>query len=203
MATFIQAKLMRFGIHILFFICLISNGMFSQSRIQQLQATQYKQSVLINYVITQGNSCSGYQIQRSTDSVNFETIYDYSGVCGELTKSQEISFTDEHPYKNSVNYYRVLIPPADHSKITSVLYSPISEKGYVLYDNPVSDYLILRSITKSKLKIYNQTGHLVREIISSEDASYKEDVSFLDNGLYYFLIVPATGQSVFGKFIKK
>lgn len=194
---------MKSGINIFLLVCLISNSLFSQSRAQELKVIQYKQSVVVNYIITAGSSCSGYQIQRSTDTTNFETIYDYSGICGELAKSQTITFTDENPKKNAINYYRVFIPPTDYSKITSVIYNDISEKGYILYENPIGDLLKMVSLTKSKLKIFNQTGGLVKEILSNEDGSYSEDTSSLDSGLYYFSIEPATGQSIVGKFIKK
>jgi hypothetical protein len=193
---------MKRHISIFVFICLISKDTCAQSRIQELHATQYKQQVIINYLISAGNACSGYQVQRSADTVNFKPIYDYSGICGELTKAQSITFTDEDPQKNTVNYYRILIPPSDHSKVVSVVYNDISEKGYLISENPISDHLKLISSATSKLKIYNQTGNVIREIFSNENGLYNEDVSSLEAGMYYFEIEPAIGQKIVGKFVK-
>jgi hypothetical protein len=194
---------MKNRISLLFFISFISTGIGAQSRIQEPGATQYKHSIIINFLISKGSSCTGYQIQRSQDTSHFEAIYDYSGVCGELSKDQAITFADEHPQKNTVNYYRVLIPPSDHSMIISVAYSDISEQGYIIHENPVGDQLQLTSLTKGTLKIYNQTGRLVIEIISNEDGPFTKNVSSLDSGLYYFVIEPAVGRSLAGKFVKK
>lgn len=181
---------------------IASVNSIAQSRIQELTATQFKQSILINFIITSGSSCSGYQIQRSKDSVNFEILYDYSAVCGELTKPQLISFTDDSPLKNTINYYRVFIPPSDYSNIKSVVFSDISEKGYLLYTNPVSQNLIILGNSKNgKLKIYNQTGNIVNESISNEDGLFNEDPSSWPKGLYYFAIETNIGMNVGGKFI--
>ena len=68
---------------------------YAQSRILELSATPFNQNVVINYLISAGNSCAGYQIYRSTDSVNFDLIHDYSGICGETTKTQSVTFKDK------------------------------------------------------------------------------------------------------------
>lgn len=183
---------------------LASVNSIAQSRVQELTAVQYKQNVLISFIITSGNSCTGYQIQRSNDSFNFEIVYDYSAICGELTKPQSISFTDDRPLKNSVNYYRIFIPPADYSKITSVVFSDISEKGYLLYSNPITQNLVLLcNSANGKLKIYNQTGNLIKEFISNEDGLFNEDLSSWPKGLFYFIIETNVGKNVGGKFIKE
>lgn len=185
------------------FLIVISRYSLAQSRIQELAATQYKQSVILNFIITPGNACSGYKIEHSIDSLNFELLYDFSGICGELTKSQSISYSHETPLKNKRNYYRVLIPPADYSTISSLVFIDISEKGYILYNNPINqNLLLLSSYTNSKLKIYNQFGELVRKFSPNENGLYYEDITALQSGILYFEIEPKIGKTIFGKFIK-
>ena len=186
-------------------ICFLAcHSSFAQSRVQQLSAAQYKQNILISFIISRGNACSGYQIQRSSDSINFDVIYDYRGICGELTNPQNISYTDETPLKNAVNYYRVMIPPADYSIIVSVIFSDISEKGYLLYSNPVTQTLqILSSSSNGKLKIYNQRGSFVKEYFPNANGLYREDVSSFTAGLFYFVIENNVGKNSSGKFIKE
>lgn len=190
---------------LLFIISFIASvACLAQSRVQQFTATQYKQSILLNFVITPGNSCTGYQIQQSGDSLNFNILYDFSGICGELTKPQSFSFTDETPLKNSVNYYRILIMPTDYSTITSVVFSDISEKGYLLYSNPITQNLkLLCNSANGKLKIYNQTGNMVKEFIADEKSLFNEDLSSWPQGLYYFTIETNIGNNVRGKFLKE
>jgi hypothetical protein len=66
----------------IFFIisfCLSFLKSNSQTRIQELSAVQYNQNVIISYLISAGNSCAGYQILKSNDSLNFDVIFDYAG----------------------------------------------------------------------------------------------------------------------------
>ena len=175
----------------------------SQSRIHQFSATQYKKTIYINFIVTPGSTCSGYQIQHSIDSTNFNAIYDYFGVCGEQSKAQSFSYTDENPIKNNVNYYRVFIPPNDYSEINRVNYYDLSEKGYLIFNNPMNQYLnILTTNYNGIMKIYNQTGGLMKSISANENGLYYEDITSLDSGLYLFLIESNQGKNITGKFLK-
>ena len=184
--------------------CLIFLKSNSQTRIQELSAVQYNQKVIISYLISAGNSCAGYQILRSNDSLNFDVIYDYAGICGESTKSQNITFTDESPQKNSKNYYKVLIQPSDYSDVISVFYSDLAEKGYLLMQNPITDNLsLLSNLNSGNLKIYNQIGKLILSFNPNEQGLYHKDISWLGNGIYYFTIENTKGKPLHGKFIKE
>jgi hypothetical protein len=197
---------MRFWNKIIFCISfVIVNGYsIAQSRIQDLTVIPYTQSILVNFIITAGNACSGYQIQRSKDSLNFHVLYDYSGICGELSKSQSISYNDAYPLKNTKSYYRILIPQDDYSTIVSTVFSDVSEKGYLLFSNPISQNLVLQSnSSQGILSIYNQQGIKINEYKPNDDGLYFEDATRLSNGLYYFLIESFVGQPVSGKFIKE
>ena len=184
--------------------CLIFSTSNSQTRIQELSAVQYNQNVIISYLISAGNSCAGYQILRSNDSLNFELIYDYAGICGESTKSQNITFTDESPQKNSKNYYKVLIQPSDFSNVISVFYTDLAEKGYLLIQNPITSNLsLLSDLNSGILKIYDQTGKLTLSLSPNEQGLYHEDISWLGNGIYYFILENAKGKPLHGKFIRE
>jgi hypothetical protein len=176
----------------------------AQSRIQELSATPFNQNIVINYLISAGNSCAGYQIYRSTDSVNFDLIHDYAGICGETTKSQSITFKDEQPEKNKNNYYKVLVQPLDYSNVVSVFFSDLSEKGYLLVQNPVYDKLVvLTSLNSKTLKIYSQNGVFIKSLSPNQESQFEENISNLDNGLYYFIIENNTSNILRGKFIKQ
>lgn len=183
---------------------IVTGYSIAQSRIQDLTVIPYNQSVLVNFIITAGNACSGYQIQRSKDSLNFYVLYDYSGICGELSKAQSISFTDTEPLKNTKSYYRILIPQDDYSIIVSGIFYDVAETGYLLFSNPISRNLVLLSnSSQGKLTIYNQQGVKVKEYNPNDDGLYYEDISSFSNGLYYFIIESFVGLPVNGKFIKE
>lgn len=177
---------------------------YAQSRIQELIATSFNHNIVINYIISAGNSCAGYQIYRSTDSVNFEIIHDYSGICGETTKRQSVTFKDEQPEKNKKNYYKILIQPSDYSNVVSVFFSDLSENGYLLMQNPVNNKLVVLGNSNVKtLKIYNQTGTFIRSLFPNQEGLFDENISTLDCGMYYFVIENNTTKFLHGKFIKQ
>jgi hypothetical protein len=193
--------------HKIFFIisfCLSFLKSNSQTRIQELSAVQYNQNVIISYLISAGNSCAGYQILKSNDSLNFDVIFDYAGICGESTKSQNITYSDESPQKNKKNYYKVLIQPSDYSNVISVFYTDLAEKGYLLMQNPITQNLSLVSdLNSGDLKIYNQMGTLTLSVSPNEQGLYHKDISWLENGIYYFILENAKGKLLHGKFIKE
>ncbi len=197
---------MSLYLKIVFYTVLYTGALntYAQSRIQALTATQYNQNVIISYLISAGNTCSGYQILKSNDSLNFNVIYDYAGICGESSKAQNITFSDEYPEKNKKNYYKILIQPSDYSDAISVFFVDFSEQGYLLMQNPITTNLsILSNSDSSILKIYNQTGNLIQSLTPNEKGLYQEDISSLGSGIYYFAIENAKGKPLHGKFIKE
>ncbi len=185
-------------------VCLlfiVESALLAQSRIQNLNATQYKNNIQISCVLGMGSPCSGYKIERSSDSYHFETIYDYAGVCGSNEKELSISYTDQNPIKNSTNYYRVVIPPSDYSAIVASDYIEFPENGYFLLQNPVTDtFTLYTNLQESgNIIIYNQQGHKVLEFKKTQEGMFKEDVSDLPVGLYYFTV---ENKKIRGKFLK-
>lgn len=174
-----------------------------ESRIQNLNAVQVKDVINLNFILSPGNSCSGYLIQRADEKMNFETIFEHAGTCGDQIKSQFLSYTDERPLNNIKNYYRIFIPPSDYSKIISAEFYDFSAISYILYSNPVEGSLkILVDAPNSDLELFNQDGRKLYDIKTSIDGSFSEDVSSLSKGLYYFTIKTKNGRTLKGNFLK-
>ena len=186
---------------LIFFIC-IKNHAKSQSRVKNLTLIQFKEFVYIDFTISKGNSCTGYKIQQSSDSTNFNTIYEFIGVCGELTKDQNISYTHNNPSKNIKNYYRIFIPPADYSEIKSIDVTSIPIEGYILYANPFTNLLKIKTVKNSTILIFNSIGEKLIEYSSDNNGLITQDISSIQNGLYFFLIKDENNKYLIGKFIK-
>lgn len=186
---------------LIFFIC-IKNHAKSQSRVKNLTLIQFKEFVYIDFTISKGNSCTGYKIQQSSDSTNFNTIYEFIGVCGELTKDQNISYTHNNPSKNIKNYYRIFIPPADYSEIKSIDVTSIPIEGYILYANPFTNLLKIKTVKNSTILIFNSIGEKLIEYSSDNNGLITQDISSIQNGLYFFLIKDENNKYLNGKFIK-
>lgn len=185
-------------------ITFISINLGAQSRIQNLSGAQHKGNVQLNFVITEGESCAGYQIQRSENPFNFDLLYDFSGICGDLIKPQSFSYTDESPLKNTTTYYRVFIPPLDYSDIISLTYFDFPESGYILFSNPVTSSLkILVNSSSSTIEIYDGQGNKLFNFIANSEGYVDEPISSIPNGLYYFLIKTKNEKILKGRFLKE
>lgn len=186
----LNSNKLKFQKIVLLFFFIGLNVSYAQSRIQNLTATRYKETIQLSFNISAGISCSGYQIYHSSDSINFILLHDYVGICGEITKPQTILFEHTNPIKNSKNYYKIFIAPNDFSAITSVLFIDFLNNEFVVLPNPISSTfdLHINNTTQNTLKIYNEKGELVYEKTDITDSLYKGDLSFLTKGIYVFKI---------------
>ena len=179
-------------------------GLYGQSRIKNFTAVQYKENVQVSFIIVPGQSCTGYQVQRSDNATDFETLYDFSGICGDAVKAQAISFTDSDPLKIDVSYYRAFIPPADYSEILSVSYLGFPSSGYILFPNPVAGMLnVLVNSRSATLELYHSNGEKLTEATSNANGLLTKDMSGFQSGLYYFLIKTEENRLIKGRFIKE
>jgi hypothetical protein len=163
-------------------------------RIQNFYGFTAGSSVGLRFTITKGPQCSGYTIYHSVDSINFIQIYDYTGICGDVSSNQEISYTHTSPQLNQTNYYKVeIFSPYEVSPIARVYVgNGTVQPRMLLYPNPVTtnyDLLNIQIFNVSNIRmigfLYNQFGKPIREY----DLTTKLDLTSigvydLENGLY-------------------
>ena len=78
---------------------------------------QYQTSLVLEWIIESGSTCSGITIYSSLDGVNFEEVGSIEGVCGSKFNSQSYLFTDKNPAVNTINYYRLKFGNSQYSAI--------------------------------------------------------------------------------------
>lgn len=155
---------------------------------------------------------SHFEIERSTDAVNFEYV---KSIDGSGTSNQNIQYTtlDEDPYVNGTSYYRLKQVDNngdfEYSNI-EVLNIPEGLNMVNLYPNPTVDHLtvLLTSSedTESTISIKNNLGQEVRLFNQKVNKGFNSlDFSFseLSTGNYTIQISTASGlYKVERKFIK-
>lgn len=117
----------------------------------------------------------GFEIQRSSDAVNFETL-DFIKGTGNSNTIQSYIYFDKSPQK--VNYYRLKqIDFNGKFEYSNIISSESQIEEVVVYPNPFDTELTLsESVTNAKL--YNSKGELVLE-------GNKLDVNQISTGVYY------------------
>lgn len=201
----------RKTIVILISILLVNGANYSQTRFTACNAYVANNSVKIDFTMSPGTSCGGYQIFRSTDSTNVlaTKIYDYPGVCGDINTSQNFSYIDYGPALNTMNYYKVLIPPFDYSNLLKLYVNQTAAAPkVVVYPQPATAndilniYIENEDNTYYELKIYDSFGRLKLFKIGTYASSIHVPTSSFDEGVFVFLIIDGNGKIFKGKFSK-
>ncbi|MCW3076899.1 MAG: hypothetical protein JWO32_1508 [Bacteroidetes bacterium] len=193
---------------LIFFIFVLIGFTTTAQRIQNFYGIVSGTSVGLRFTITKGPQCSGYTIFHSIDSVNFIQIYDYPGICGDVSVNQDISYTHTSPTLNQTNYYKVELVPYEVSPILRVYVADQPKKQMLVFPNPVSnsyDVLGVKIFNVSNTRVigflYNQFGKPLREydLVTTLDMT-AINVYDLANGLYVLWLTDGN-QAFASKFV--
>lgn len=126
---------------------------------------QYKDSVLLNFIVGKGFSCNGINIERSADSLNFSVIGGIQGICGSADYETPFQFTDKSPLINADNYYRLDLGLYGFSQALKVAFVKFNVAGYLFYPDPCrfNCSLFFENPTNAEVKffIYHYSGREV------------------------------------------
>lgn len=141
---------------------------------------------------------NGYQIQRSTDGINFATVASVSKPGNNNTYTYE----DPSPAKGN-NYYRLVYKAnagADiYSNILLIEYTAIN-----IFPNPVTESLHIRNMQGKKafLKISDMAGN-IKFSASTNAENFNWNVSALHKGYYVLCIESVSNEPLYRKFYKE
>lgn len=156
----------------------------------QNQGTQSQ--VLVRFSLSPGQACPGYEILHSTDSINYQQIYNYAGICGNQNNTESFNFTHGSPGIEMLNYYKVSIPGFETSPVHRIFVTQQTPKpNLMVYPNPVftQDAIRLRyfNYVGNKLEgyIYNQHGKPVQTLyLDIYQNESMVNIEGLSDGLY-------------------
>ena len=165
-------------------------------------------SVGLNFTVVKGSTCNGYTVYHSLDSIYFNVVEDYSGICGDTFEDVNNSYTHQNPTPNAFNYYKVQIALGEVSEIRSIYVSPGVNSGLILYPNPVSEVderINFRALASPNSRlvgdIYDCTGKKYGELdVRTMDSQASFSITGLKSGIYFVWLTD--GQLVYSnKFI--
>lgn len=153
---------MKLVVLLLFFPATV----FAQSEfLSALRATQVSSTVRIDLTIAAGASyCLGIDLERSTDSLNFEKIAFLPGVCGGSEFEESYTMVDSFPLPYRRLYYRLEMGLVGRSPVMSILYVPL-DQGIQCFPNPSSGAVNVHidnpANLESSLRVTDMRGSLV------------------------------------------
>jgi hypothetical protein len=169
------------------------------------ELNRYQNTVVVTWEIESGNLCSGVQVEHSSDSINFTSIYDYPGVCGSSTANERYSFSHTNPISNAKNYYRINLGTNGISEVLSITFVKVEENGYALFPMPLESgskiYFSNDNNETVAIAIYNSSGAIAYQSKPTKTNEFNLGNIPLPIGLYHFIIIMADKKSVEGKFV--
>lgn len=168
---------------------------------------QYNGDVYVDITLSEGNTCNGIIIQRSLDTIYFQNIAQFEGICGNTSLPTSYNFLDENPILNQTSYYRVQFGNNIYSEIIEILIIDSQDNEYQLRPHPANNettlYFNNQPGIKYELILYRIDGVKVLKSMSSSN-NFPIETSKLNNGFYIFSIKHASANEVInGQLIVK
>jgi hypothetical protein len=170
-------------------------------KLDNFEAAKEGSGVKLTWRAAEESGVARYEVQRSADGVNFQTI----GIISAESK-KTYSYLDVLPASSS-NFYRLRIVDLDNTSKISHIVSIKSKVGMTIeaYPNPVRDRMIVqhpKAIAGTRLQIVNLTGQVMKDIqVPANAVVTPVEVAGLSNGTYY--IVFRSGSESYSQRITK
>jgi hypothetical protein len=147
--------------------------------------------VVLNWTTAAEIDNDYFTIQRSTDVIGWENIQKVPGG-GTTGVAKSYTTKDVSPYPG-VSYYRLMQTDFDGKATYSfVLSVNISDKTpeILVYPIPASDHLWIQFATPGRYvaALFNNSGQLVNQVVSSQGDKMELNVSGLKTGIYFLSI---------------
>jgi hypothetical protein len=168
-----------------YWIVWLDDGIILPVTIINLKAYEQGHIVKIDWTSLIEVNIANYEIQRSSDNLDFATVGIIPAAITYDTKIKNYSYNDLHPLK-AYNYYRLKITDKD-GKIsfsnTAWVNIHTDKSAMVIYPIPAKNVLHIQTNEPAVFVITNQSG----KILISKTINKKEDINIanLPAGVYY------------------
>lgn len=189
--------------NVLFFLILIPFWGFGQVQLNYFNLTQHQQQVILSFEIAAGNTCNGISIERSIDGVQFTSIYEFEGICGDPGFAIPYNYTDHTPLYNQVSYYRLNFGGTEQSEIYAITIGNYGNVGYLIRsfsgEKKIEFSIDLSVWASSILSFYTVDGKLISKHPIFQTSAFYE-FPYQDAQIILFKLESPTKQSISGKF---
>lgn len=167
-------------------LCSLNTLHAQEATIGNFQAIAQDDYVVLSWTTDSGYTCATLTVSHSTDSINFQQIYLYPGVCGSYQEAQNYTYIHSSPVPDRINYYRLTPSTFNQQLNTQVFFK--GETTYNVYPNPVSGSAILyldNSPVDYKITITDLRGQICYNSQGTSDKILFDATSW-KNGKYIY-----------------
>ena len=130
-------------------------------KISTFNAAFTQKSISIKWTTTNENGIAYYNLQRSSNGIDFKTISSINSLSN-LTNNNSYDYLDEDVINQNIDkiYYRLAIVEKDgttqYSEIISLKIN--QKKSFIIYPNPIKNYLRVKGNNLREIQILDMTG---------------------------------------------
>lgn len=173
-------------------LLLLAESLASQ-RILNFNLSSSGGLVRIDFSVAKGSNCDGYKIYHSVDSLYFNVIEDYAGICSSTSENVPHTYNHSSPSPKAINYYKIELAFVETSPIKSIYVDDQSRPLLTPYPNPVpiSDGLVKLRTSNTENGalegfICDEIGHKFQEVlVNSYDYKLELPLYGLNTGIYF------------------
>lgn len=159
-------------------------------------------SVLLKWKTENEVNLSKYEIERSTDGLNFI----HTGVINAGISNNDYSFIDNVSTQGTL-FYRIkeidLDNRFEYSSVIALRFDNDVKPGITIFPNPASQSIFITTKNNSEIqsiRIFDSNG---KNVLLNEGAENNIDINRLPSGLYRVIVIDRNGDSSSSSFIKK
>ena len=175
-------------------------------KLLDFEATKLATSVLLNWTTTSESNSKNFEVQYSTDGVNWQTIGTVDAA-GNSSTERRYSFMHDNPVKG-INYYRLRMNDLDarynFSEQRVAVFGGVGIGGIKVLPNPVMTRLYITttsSINLQSVSVYSADGKLMQQNAQFATGG-SVDMSQLAAGTYVLKITDKQGNTEMVKVVK-
>lgn len=179
-------------------LVILSVKLSAQTVVESFYVTQIDSTAQVSWTIGPGNTCSDLMIQYSTDSITFNTIYEYPGICGNTNSSQSYSWVHVNPGCGARTFYRVASLTEGPLANVSADFVCFGKTGLLATYNQLTGSIVIGANIPSgevwSFTLYDLYGHL---ILVTDLSEYSTTVVWNQqhSGIYLYEVVDGQGES--------
>lgn len=186
----------------LFIIACVLSSSVAYGQIQSFNAIPSGKNIILQWVVDAYQSCDEVVVQHSTDSINFNDIYAYPGVCGGTSTAETYQYKHSSP-SIGTNYYRLYLGRYGYSYVISV---PITGNpaGLQIAPNPFNESARIKVINEGlayDVIILDMKGNVIRMDENQVLPEFVFERKLLLAGLYYFIITDYRSLFTYAKIV--